>query len=53
MHLGLYRVKISKLVNGKEIVPPKYNEQTILGQELAGDVPGIASGGVAFALSTK
>ncbi len=53
MHLGLYKVKISKLVNGKEIVPPKYNEQTILGQELAGDVPEIRGGGAAYALSTK
>ncbi len=45
VQLGLYRVKISKKVNGKEIVPPKYNEQSILAQEIAGDVPGITGGG--------
>ena len=53
VQLGLYRVKISKNVNGEEIVPPKYNEQSILAQEIAGDVPGLAGGGAAYALSTK
>jgi len=37
--LGLYKVKISKVVNGKETVPPEYNQKTILGQEVALDAP--------------
>jgi hypothetical protein len=36
---GLYRVRISKKVNGQEIVPARYNTQTILGEEIAADVP--------------
>jgi hypothetical protein len=32
---GLYLVKISKLVNGKETIPDKYNHHTILGCEVA------------------
>ena len=38
---GLYRVRISKTVNGKEIIPAKYNEETILGQEVATDAQGM------------
>jgi hypothetical protein len=53
MHFGLYRVKISKVVNGKETIPPKYNEQTILGQDVAADVPEINNNRVVYALSTK
>jgi hypothetical protein len=32
---GLYLVRISKIVNGKETIPGKYNEQTVLGCEVA------------------
>jgi hypothetical protein len=32
---GLYRVRVSKIVNGKETIPAKYNEQTVLGCEVA------------------
>jgi hypothetical protein len=32
---GLYLVRISKVVNGKETIPAKYNDQTILGCEIA------------------
>jgi hypothetical protein len=32
---GLYLVKISKVVNGKETIPDKYNQHTILGCEVA------------------
>jgi hypothetical protein len=53
MHLGLYKVKISKLVGGKEIVPHKYNEDTVLGQEVAYDVSEIANNRVVYALKTK
>jgi hypothetical protein len=53
MHLGLYQVKISKQVNGREMVPPKYNEATTLGQEVAADVPEILNNHVVYTLSTK
>jgi hypothetical protein len=32
---GLYLVRVSKIVNGKETIPPKYNEHTVLGCEIA------------------
>ena len=36
---GLYLVRISKEVNGKEIVPAKYNTETTLGIEVADRAP--------------
>jgi hypothetical protein len=36
---GLYRVKISKKVGGKETIPERFNEKTTLGREVAGDLP--------------
>lgn len=53
MHLGLYKVKVSKKANGQETVPAKYNEQTVLAQEVAGDVPAVLSGKVVYALTTN
>jgi hypothetical protein len=53
MHLGLYKVRISRIVEGKETIPRKYNADTILGQELAPDVPEIANNRVAYALTTQ
>ena len=53
MHLGFYKVKISKRVNGKETIPAKYNEATLLGQEVAPDVPKILNNRVVYALTTK
>ena len=32
MQVGFYRVRISKIENGKEVIPSKYNEDTTLGQ---------------------
>ncbi len=32
---GLYLVRISKAVNGKELIPPRYNTETTLGVEVA------------------
>lgn len=32
---GLYLVRVSKVVNGKETIPKKYNKRTILGCEVA------------------
>jgi hypothetical protein len=51
MHLGLYKVKISKNVGGKEVVPAKYNEATTLGLEVSGE--SLASGSVPFKLTTN
>lgn len=53
MHLGLYKVKISKKVNGKETIPAKYNENTLLGQEVLPSVPEIANNRVVYVLSSK
>lgn len=52
MQLGIYTVKISKPVNGKETIPAKYNEQTMLGQEVSPDVPEIGNQRVIYALSS-
>jgi hypothetical protein len=35
------------------MIPPQYNESTILGQEVAPDVPEIANRQVVYALKTK
>ena len=53
MQLGIYKVKISKKVGDKEMVPAKYNENTILGQEVAPNVRAIANNSVVYALTTK
>ena len=53
MQLGLYKVKISRIVGGKETIPAKYNEATILGQECAPDVSEILNNRVVFSLTTK
>jgi hypothetical protein len=53
MHLGLYKVKISKKVNGKELIPAKYNEATVLGQEVAPDVPDVGTNRVVYALKSQ
>jgi hypothetical protein len=37
-HLAFYRVEISKIVDGKETIPAKYNSNSELGLELAIDV---------------
>ena len=38
MHLGLYKVRISKIGGGKETIPAKYNTQTVLGQEVTNEI---------------
>jgi hypothetical protein len=53
IQIGLYRVKISKMVGGKEIIPAKYNVNTTIGQEVAPDVPEIAGNRVVYALTSK
>jgi hypothetical protein len=49
---GLYRVRISKVVNGKETIPARYNKETILGQEVSYDDPGIKGNSVSFVLKS-
>ncbi len=36
---GLYTVRISKKVEGKETIPACYNEKSLLGREVAADAP--------------
>jgi hypothetical protein len=38
IYVGLYRVRISKKVNGKETIPARYNAETELGREVASGV---------------
>lgn len=38
VRIGFYRIQISKTVNGKELVPARYNSQTEIGIEVATDV---------------
>jgi hypothetical protein len=52
VHFGLYKVRISKVVSGKETVPARYNTETVLGQEVSYDDPGMKSNNVAFALKS-
>jgi hypothetical protein len=53
VQMGFYKVKVSKLVNGKEIIPAKYNESTILGQLIVPDAPEIVNRRVVYALTSK
>ena len=39
LHPGLYRVRISKKVNGQETLPACYNTSTVLAREVAADLP--------------
>jgi hypothetical protein len=52
-HFGLYKVRISKLENGKETIPARYNSETILGQEVSYDDPGMKSNNVQYVLKTE
>lgn len=38
IYLGMYRLKISKVENGQETIPSKYNTETTLGYEAADDI---------------
>lgn len=41
---GLYLVRISLKKNGQEMIPPKYNSETTLGQEASQDAFGMEQG---------
>lgn len=51
VRIGLYRVEIRKQEDGRQIIPAKYNEETILGQEVAADAAGMGQGMVTFNLT--
>jgi hypothetical protein len=51
-HFGLYKVRISRIVDGKETLPARYNTETTLGQEVSYDDPGMASNNIRFALKS-
>lgn len=53
MQAGIYRVRISKSVNGQEKIPAKYNAETILGQQVSRDDKVIVSNRVIFKLKSK
>ena len=38
IYVGLYRVRISKMMGGKETIPARYNTETELGREVATNV---------------
>ena len=52
LYLGMYRVRISRMVNGEETIPPQFNSETILGHEAADDIPNVSSG-VQFRIRMK
>jgi hypothetical protein len=52
IYLGFYRVRISKVVNGRETIPAKYNTETELGYEASDDIPDI-SNVIQFPLKTR
>ncbi len=51
--LGLYKVRISKMVGGREQIPSQYNTATIFGQQVAFDDPAMLNNRVVFELSNK
>ena len=50
VQLGLYHVRISKLEQGQELLPARYNTESILGQEVSYDDPRMANNRVIFEL---
>jgi hypothetical protein len=52
IYVGLYRVRISKKVDGTETLPARYNTQTELGRELAHDNRNTAKS-IMFSLQSK
>ncbi|MGA2257591.1 MAG: hypothetical protein ABSG53_23260, partial [Thermoguttaceae bacterium] len=52
IYVGLYRVRISKKVDGKETLPPRYNTDTELGREIAANIRD-NRGNIMFQLKSK
>ena len=53
MQAGIYKVRVSKIVGGKETIPAKYNTETVLGQEVSMDDWGISNRRVIFKLESR
>ncbi|MEO2045869.1 MAG: EF-hand domain-containing protein [Pirellulales bacterium] len=53
LQLGLYQVRVSKMVKGKETIPAKYNTETTFGQEVSDDDPAIQGHRVIFKVTKK
>jgi len=53
MQLGFYRVRVSKMVNGKETIPAIYNSATTLGQQIAPDDPAVLKQKILIDLKSK
>jgi hypothetical protein len=54
VQLGWYRVRVSKVVDGDEIIPAYFNAQTVLGQEVSFQDPGLQSqSGIVHRLTTR
>jgi hypothetical protein len=51
-HFGLYKVRFSKIVNGKETIPAQYNSETIVGQEVSYDDPAMKNHKMMFDLKS-
>jgi hypothetical protein len=50
---GFYKVRVSRVVKGKETIPAKYNTETTLGQEVSKDNWAIENKQVRFTLTNK
>ena len=48
LQLGFFRVRISKVVDGEETIDPKYNTETIFGQQATGDDPSVINRSIRF-----
>ena len=53
LYLGLYRVRISKEVNGRETLPARYNTDTQLAKEVAPGAPSIEERRLEFNLQSR
>jgi hypothetical protein len=53
MDPGLYKVRFSLIVDGKETIPARYNTETIIGQEVSEDDPAISNNRVQYNLKSK
>ena len=53
IQFGLFKVKISKLADGQETIPAKYNTETTLGQQVSRDEPSMLERRVIFKLKSK
>lgn len=53
LQAGIYKVRISKEKGGSEIIPQRYNTETVLAQQVSKDDPAILNKRVIFELKSK